>query len=596
MKTLKTPKRKNKTAFCPIPTKSLDGYEGHDADRALHAYASQFTGWFSPAAFGMAWTDWLAHLAIYPAKRQAILQQASEMLRHFMLYLGEYKKDPNCEPCFNCRAQDHRFTGDAWNDAPYNFYSQGFMLLEQLWGQAARDVPGVSAHHEFIVDFFGRQILDVFSPSNFPWTNPEIAATTLRTGGNNFIQGFYNFWDDVNRRQAGMPPIGTENFKVGKDVAITPGKVIYRNRLIELIQYEPTTKKVYAEPILIVPAWIMKYYILDLSPHNSMVQYLVAQGHTVFMISWKNPNEEDRSLGLEDYIDLGVMSALQAINAIVPKQKIHAVGYCIGGTLLSIAAAAMAARADDRLKTVTLFAAQIDFQEAGEILLFVDESQINYLEDIMWEKGYLDGAKMAGAFSMLRSIDLIWSSSVRNYLLGEREQLNDLMAWDYDTTRLPFKMHSQYLRSLFMNNDLVEGRFSAEGRRVVLLDIDVPIFAVSTLTDHVAPWKSVYKIHYFTDTDVTFVLTKGGHNAGIVSEPGHANRSFQMQKHNKTDKHATPEVWQENAPHFEGSWWPEWHQWLADNSSGKSASPAMGNKSQGYPILCAAPGDYVLER
>ncbi|MFI4954413.1 MAG: PHA/PHB synthase family protein [Gammaproteobacteria bacterium] len=591
----KTPKDRT-PPVCPIQPQPAETYEGRDLDRELHARASQFMGWFSPAALRMAWADWFTHLMIYPGKRQDIRQKAYEKLMRYMLYLQRFNNENACEPCIECRQGDHRFISEGWNDIPYKFYSQAFMLWEQLWGEAAHGVPGVSPHHEYIVDFFGRQFLDVFAPSNFPWTNPEIASTTIRESGYNFVRGFYNLLEDIYRRQTGLLPVGAEAFQVGKDVAITPGKVIYRNRLIELIQYEPTTAKVWGEPVLIVPAWIMKYYILDLSPHNSMVKYLVEQGHTVFMISWKNPTADDRDLNLEDYVNFGIMDALTAINAIIPKQKVHTVGYCIGGTLLTMAAAAMAGRADDRLKTITLFAAQVDFQEAGEILLFVDESQINYLEDIIWEKGYLDGAQMGGAFSMLRSVDLIWSSLVRTYLLGDREPMSDLMAWDADTTRLPFKMHSQYLRSLFLNNDLVEDRFAIAGKNVALLDIKTPLFVVSTVTDHVAPWKSVYKIHFFTDTEVTFVLTNGGHNAGVVSEPGHPNRSFQMQTHKKEDKHVTAEVWQEQAKHYEGSWWPEWHKWLIANSDQKVSVPKIGSKEKGFPVLCNAPGTYVLER
>ena len=314
------------------------------------------------------------------------------------------------------------------------------------------------------------------------------------------------------------------------------------------------------------------------------------------MISWKNPTSEDRNLGMQDYINLGVMDALNAINNIISQQKIHAVGYCIGGTLLMIAAAAMAGKSDDRLKTITLFAAQVDFRDAGELLLFVDPSQISFIEDIMWDKGYLDGAQMAGAFSMLRSIDLIWSRMVRNYLLGQQETLNDLMAWDNDTTRLPYKMHSEYLRDLFLNNDLVQGRFKVNNKKVSLMDINIPIFAVSTITDHIAPWKSVYKLHLFLETDITFVLTSGGHNAGIVNEPGHPNRNFQMLTHQKKDKHVNPEVWQDRAPHLDGSWWPKWQDWLAKHSGNKISPPEIGNATNGFKILGDAPGTYVFQK
>jgi polyhydroxyalkanoate synthase len=399
-------------------------------------------------------------------------------------------------------------------------------------------------------------------------------------------------WEGV---VSGRKPVGAEAFEVGKTLAITPGKVVYRNRLIELIQYAPTTGTVYAEPVLIIPAWIMKYYILDLSPHNSLVKYLADKGHTVFMISWKNPGSEDRDLSMEDYRRLGVMDALGAISAIVPEQKVHAVGYCLGGTLLYIAAAAMARDGDARLKSMTILAAESDFTEAGELMVFIDESQVNYIENLMWEQGYLDAKQMAGVFQLLRSNDLIWSRLVHDYLLGEREPMIDLMAWNTDTTRMPYRMHSEYLRTLFLNNDLAEGRYEAGGRPVALSDIRVPLFVVGTEKDHVAPWHSVYKIHLLADTEVTFVLTTGGHNAGVVSEPGHPRRSYQISTKRETEKYMDPETWQAVTPRHEGSWWPDWEGWLAGHSRGPVPPPSLGAFERGYPPLDDAPGTYVLQ-
>jgi polyhydroxyalkanoate synthase len=383
---------------------------------------------------------------------------------------------------------------------------------------------------------------------------------------------------------------------VGRTLAVTSGKVVYRNRLIELLQYAPTTETVQTEPVLIVPAWIMKYYILDLSPHNSLVKYLVDHGHTVFMISWKNPGPEDRDLGLEDYRTLGVMAALDAVAAIRPKRKIHGVGYCLGGTLLGIAAAAMARDGDERLQTLTLFAAETDFTEAGELTLFIDETEVTFLEDLMWDQGFLDTRQMAGAFELLRSNDLIWSRMVRDYLLGERQGMTDLMAWNADGTRMPYRMHSEYLRRLFLHNDLAEARYDVAGRPVTLADLRMPLFAVSTVKDHVAPWRSVYKIHVLTDTDLTFVLTAGGHNAGIVSEPGHPHRSYQLARRRHSDRYIDPETWQRATARQEGSWWPAWQTWLEEHSSGPiSAQQALGSPDRGYPPLGEAPGTYVLQ-
>lgn len=566
-------------------------YKNQEFDRLLHTWLGQFTGWLSPASYSLAFLDWLAHLAISPAKQLDIAEKSVEKYLKIMQYFEQYCTHGECKPCVKCRPEDSRFQHESWNEFPFNFYSQSFLLFEKLWNEASKGISGVSKHHKSVVNFSGRQLLDIFSPSNFPFTNPQVLAAASKEGGVNFVRGFENFIEDISRHINGLPPEGTEQYKVGVNLAITPGKVVYRNRLIELIQYTPVTSKVHAEPVLIIPAWIMKYYILDLSQHNSLVKYLVENGHTVLMISWKNPGSEDRDLGLEDYINLGIMDAIKTINQIIPEKKIHTVGYCIGGTLLMIAAAAMAGKSDERLKTITLFAAQIDFKEAGELLLFADESQVNYLEDIMWEKGYLDGTQMAGAFSMLRSINLIWSRVISNYLLGKPNTLNDLMAWDYDTTRLPYRMHSEYMRSLFLNNDLVQGHFKVGHKKVVLPDINIPIFAVSTLTDHVAPWKSVYKIHLFTKTDVTFVLTSGGHNAGIVSEPGHPHRNFQMMTYKHGEKHINTESWLDKALHYEGSWWPEWEAWL----SGHDAEDKI-NPPRFAHVLCDAPGTYVFEK
>jgi polyhydroxyalkanoate synthase len=326
-----------------------------------------------------------------------------------------------------------------------------------------------------------------------------------------------------------------------------------------------------------------------------MVKYLVDKGLTVFMISWKNPRAEDRDLGMESYYYDGVMDSLRAVSTIVPGRQIHAVGYCLGGTLLSIAAAALARDRDERLKSVSLFAAQVDFTEAGELMLFIDESQVAYLEDIMWDQGYLDTKQMAGAFQMLRSNDLIWSAMVREYLLGERRPMNDLMAWNADATRLPYRMHRDYLRELFLNNDLAEGRYLVDDRPVALRSIRAPLFCVGTVSDHVAPWKSVYKIHLLTNTDVTFVLTSGGHNAGIVSEPGHQGRSYQIGTRGNRDPYGDPDTWRSATPLREGSWWPEWREWLVAQSSERVGPPAMGAPDTGYPVIADAPGRYVLQ-
>ena len=568
---------------------------GLSFDAPFHAAIARASGGLSPTAAGDAYADWLQHLLLSPDKQLELMQKFGRKWQKFLPYLFRALFVPESAPCIAPLPQDKRFSAEAWQRWPFNVLYQSFLFTQQWWHNATTGVPGVSRHHEEMISFISRQLLDVASPSNFPLTNPEIIEKTLAEGGANLLRGWNNFTEDAKRLAASKAPVGAESFRVGENVALTKGKVVYRNRLIELIQYAPATAEVYAEPVLIVPAWIMKYYILDLSPENSLVRYLVSQGHTVFAISWKNPGEAEKDLGLEDYRCLGVMAALDAISAIVPGQKIHALGYCLGGTLLAIAAAAMARDGDERLKSLTLLAAQADFTEAGELSLFIDEDQVRFLEDMMAERGYLDSRQMAGAFQLLRSNDLIWSTMVRQYLMGERAPMNDLMAWNADATRMPYRMHSEYLRHLFLENDLAEGRFRVGEKAISLRDIDVPIFAVSTLSDHVAPWRSVYKIQTLTEADVTFVLSSGGHNAGIVNPPGPSKAFHQIATHREKERHVDADAWQMSAVHHDGSWWPCWLKWLAENSSAKTSPPPMGSSDGRYTALCDAPGTYVLE-
>jgi polyhydroxyalkanoate synthase len=565
-------------------------------DRLLHASMARLTVGLSPAALWLAYADWAIHLATTPGKRQQLVEKSVRKAIRLLTYASHLPSEPNCAPCIDPLPQDHRFRSEAWQQPPFNLIYQAFLLNQQWWHSATTGLGGVSPHHEQVVAFMTRQILDTVSPVNFIATNPEVLAATLREGGQNLLRGAMNFWADWERAIGGKPPIGAEEFQPGEQVAVTKGEVIYRNRLIELIQYAPTTSEVRAEPMLIVPAWIMKYYILDLSPGNSLVKYSVDAGHTVFIISWHNPTAADRELGLNDYLQLGVLEALKAIETIVPGSKVNAVGYCLGGTLLSIAAAYLAREGKPILNSITLLAAQTDFTEAGELTLFIDDSQLNYLENMMWDQGYLDTRQMAGAFQLLHSNDLIWSRVVHEYLLGRRAPMIDLMAWNADTTRMPYRMHTEYLHRLFLSNDLFEGHYEVEGLPVALSDIRAPIFAVSTERDHVAPWRSVYKINLVNDTDVTFVLTSGGHNAGIVSEPGHKGRHYRISRRAADARYIDPETWYATAAVDEGSWWPAWLSWLDHGSQGRVPTPPMGAPEKGYPLLEHAPGQYVLER
>jgi len=576
----------------------LSSSAAEQIDPPFHAALARASSSLSFVSMQLALLDWALHLAVSPGKRldlyRLALTQAEQLGCYVQNCMTAGRQQP-C-PCVQPPAQDRRFAADEWRLWPFNLLQQSFLLTEQWWDAATRGVWGVARHHEDVVSFAARQWLDMMSPGNLPATNPVVLRQTFEQHGSNLVRGALNALDDLERSMSGAPAAGTECFEVGRNVAVTPGKVVLRNRLIELIQYAPAAPKVHAEPILIVPAWIMKYYILDLSPQNSLIRYLVEQGHTVFCISWKNPDEADRDLDMDDYLQLGVFAALDAVNAIVPGRRVHATGYCLGGTLLAIAAAAMARDGDARLASITLFAAQTDFCEPGELGLFIDEAQVSLLEAQMAQTGYLRASQMAGAFQMLRSYDLLWSRMVGEYLQGDRAPMNDLMAWNADATRMPARMHSQYLRRLFLNDDLSEGRYLVGGKPVLLSDIDLPIFLVGTLTDHVAPWRSVYKLHHLTGGELTFVLTSGGHNAGIVSPPANSHRRFQMQTRRAGGTSMGQDDWLALAPTQEGSWWPAWQAWLVAHAatSSRVKPPRMG--APDLPPQDDAPGTYVLEK
>ncbi|MDN5869507.1 MAG: alpha/beta fold hydrolase [Nitrococcus sp.] len=383
-------------------------------NRLAHYSLGRVTAGVSPASLMLAYGDWCSHLITSPGKQAQLAYKTWRKANRFAAYLPQAIHGARCTPCIEPLTHDKRFRDEAWQEWPFNVIQQSFLLTQQWWHNAMTGVEGVNKHHENVVSFTTRQVQDMCSPSNFLMTNPVVLRRTLERGGQNLIDGVRNYWEDVAHFAKDRAPLPVEQFAPGEAVAITPGKVVYRNRLMELIQYGPTTEKVQAEPVLIVPAWIMKYYILDLSPENSLVRWLVGQGHTVFMISWKNPDRDDRDLTLADYRRLGVLEALAAVNSIQPKRKVHAVGYCLGGTLLSIAVAAMTRDGDDRLASVTLFAALTDFEEAGELELFIDDSQVRFLEDVMWQQGYLEDWQMKSVFQFLRSNDLVWSRLVQD--------------------------------------------------------------------------------------------------------------------------------------------------------------------------------------
>jgi polyhydroxyalkanoate synthase len=564
-------------------------------DQYFRASQARVFGSLSPTSLSLAWLDWALHLAASPGKQTELLRLAAVRQLELAQYLNDCLQacgDP-VQACLEPPAPDRRFSDPAWNRWPFNALHQGFLLGQSWWEQATSSMPGVEPHHLQQVSFWARQWLDMYSPGNWLWTNPVALRRTWDEKGGNLLRGTIFLQEDLLRHQTKRPIPGAEHFRVGLEVAATPGKVVLRNHLAELIQYAPNTDRVHPEPVLLVPAWIMKYYILDLSAHNSLVGYLRDQGYTVFCLSWKNPTEADAGLGMEDYLQDGFFAALEAIGRILPQARIHATGYCLGGTLLSIAAAAMARDGDERLASISLFAAQTDFSEPGEIGRFIDEAQVHLLEAQMQRRGYFSADQMAGAFQMLRTNDLLWSRLIHEYLLGERRPVNDLIAWNADTTRMPARMHSQYLRRLYLDNDLSAGRYPVRGRPVFLGDIRLPVFAVGTATDHVAPWRSVYKLHQLYSGELTFTLTSGGHNAGIISEPGHPGRHFRLRVRQPGAPFLSPDEWVAQAQETAGSWWPAWVAWLQARSGRPIAPPALGCAA--CPALDDAPGRYVRE-
>ena len=597
------------------PTKSSVPFERQrEATQALdetfHGFLTRSTMGLSPIALALAAADWAMHLAASPGRQMVLGQRALALAQQAMATAVNPPMDENGQPIAD---NDNRFIDASWRQWPFSALKEGYKANSAWWREAVQ-VDGMSRHHSHMVEFFNRQIMDTFTPSNWLLTNPEALNKAQETQGQSLLQGYQHFSEDLRKAETArstpdvLEPLTIE---VGKDVAITPGKVVYRNHLIELIQYTPTTDKVYPEPLLIVPSCIMKYYILDLSQSNSMVKYLVGQGYTVFIISWRNPDASDRDLGMQDYLQMGVMDALAAVKERAGAPRVHALGYCLGGTFLSIVAAAMGRhtrmaqnqtagrRAEDRsmerlpeLASVTLLAAQTDFSEPGEMGVFIDDEQLKTLRQQMDLKGYLSGSAMAGSFQFLNMRELVFTRNTRRYLLGHEEADFDLMSWNSDLTRLPARMHSEYLSSLFLNNALATGKYRVAGQGIALMDIHAPMLVVGTTRDHVSPWRSVYKIHLQTDTHVTFVLAAGGHNAGIVSEPGRPRRSYQINSIEDNQGWVEPDEWLASAPTRQGSWWEAMDAWLKERSGKPVAPPAIDPAH----VLCDAPGEYVMVR
>jgi polyhydroxyalkanoate synthase len=593
-----TTRQNNKTdpgadASGPDPHHSSPAIPKVEVERHLRAQLAALTGGLAPDDYLNAWWEWYLGVATQPKRQAHLAHSAYEKILDSWQFFAHAASGAPLPP------GGHGFGDSAWNVWPFNVYARAYSNWVSWWQQALEPAAAAGSPdpNAARMNFAGRLLLEAASPANFLHTNPELLNKTAAESGHNLIRGLKHWLEDAQRvfSGAGRTP-GTEHFVVGKDVAITPGKVVFRNRLMEVLQYAPETANVYAEPILITPAWIMKYYILDLSPRNSLVRFLVERGHTVFMISWKNPDASDREFGIDDYVRLGFLDALGAVRRLVPQRRVHAVGYCIGGTLLAMAAAALAADNDQSLATITLLAAQVDFSEPGELSVFITPSQIAMLEAMMSKSGVLESERMGAAFALLRSRDLMWSPAVDQYVRGERPKLNDLMAWNADGTRMPWRMHSEYLERLYLRNELANGTFTVHGEPVDLGRVRVPLFVVGTETDHVAPWRSVYKVRALThSSDYTFLLTSGGHNAGIVSGPVHPKRRHRMLTLHDATTTPSADEWLKSAPLHEGSWWPAWQRWLVEHSSTRQEpAPAPATYvPEGASVPEDAPGSYV---
>ena len=549
------------------------------------------------------------------------------------------------EPAATPEPGDRRFRDEAWSENPlYDHIKQSYLLASKFMLSTVRETEGLDAHTAHKVDFYTRQFIDALAPTNFAMTNPEVARRTVETGGENLVQGLSNMLEDLERGQGRLRVRMTdlEKFKLGENVAVTPGKVVFENDLMQLLQYAPATDTVRKRPLLIIPPWINKYYILDLRPRNSFIKWAVDQGHTVFVISWVNPDERLADKTMSDYLLEGPVAALEAVEQATGESRVNAIGYCLGGTLLAATLAYLkaadaadssvsntaaksgdagespkaAAHADEAqaaesgdagetaqesavpsaadrrpsIESATFFTTMVDFAEPGELGVFIDEEQLALVEESMKDKGYFDGAKMAEAFNLLRANDLIWSFVVNNYLMGKDPFPFDLLYWNSDSTRMPREMHSAYLRDMYQDNRLREpGGITLDGVPIDLSSIDVPVYILSTREDHIAPWKSTYAATRLYSGPIRFVLAMSGHIAGVVNPPS-ANK-YGYFTGNIAE---TPDAWLESAAAHEGSWWPDWDAWVSEHDGGET--PAREPGAGALPVIEDAPGRYVKVR
>lgn len=486
---------------------------------------------------------------------------------------------------------DKRFTADEWVNHPlFNIISQHYLLVKEHINSLLSQMNQTDKQLMKRMRFFTNQYLDFLSPDNFVQTNPQLIKETIRSNGKNLLLGLQNLLTDLDADSSRLIITMADRnaFKVGETVATTPGKVIYKNNLMELIQYTPQTKKVKSVPLLIIPPWINKYYILDLSPHNSLIQWLVNQGITVFVISWVNPDEQYANKELVDYLNDGPLSAINIIQSQLSVRQVNALGFCIGGTLLAMLLAYNKAKKNNAVRSATFLASMIDFSDPGDISVFIDEKQIEKIEEHMSNKGYLDGHMMASAFNSLRASDLIWAFFIRNYLLGKSPQPFDMLFWNMDSTNMPSKMHSQYLRWMYLDNDLVKpGKICINNTPLDISSIDTSTFFISTKKDHIAPWETTYLGFRLMQGKKRFLLGGSGHIAGIIIPPGGEKYGY----YSNVSSPENPSDWLSNAEYHTGSWWPEWLKWLNKESGRLINAPVFSRLP--YQVIADAPGSYV---
>jgi len=495
--------------------------------------------------------------------------------------------DPVVEPS----RDDRRFKGEAWENEVFDFIKQSYLLTSNWMESTVGEVEGLDSKTQKKVEFFTKQYVDALSPTNFVMTNPEVLQTTIESRGENLVNGLRNLLEDMERGGGKLAIKMTDEnaFEVGKNVATTPGKVVFRNDLMELIQYTPTTDKVAKTPLLICPPWINKFYILDLREKNSFIKWAVEQGNTVFVISWVNPDRELAMKTFADYMLEGPLAAIEAIKKATGEDEVNAIGYCIGGTLLATTLAYMAAKKIKGVKSATFFTTMVDFEEAGDLGVFIDDTSLKNLEEKMNSRGYLEGSEMASTFNMMKANDLVWSFVVNNYLLGKDPFPFDLLFWNSDSTRMPAAMHSFYLRNMYLDNKLVQpGGIEINGVKLDLRKIDVPTYIISTREDHIAPWIPTYKATQLYKGPIRFVLSASGHIAGVVNPPAAGKYCYWINAETPAD----PEKWLEGAEQHEGSWWPDWDRWIK-TLNGKELVDARKPGDGKLKVLCDAPGTYV---